>query len=67
MPTPFNAYGGPPRPLDVRRTLDPKDAAKRDAIMARVKARKPLRKADIEYLRTTLNLSVWERNGRVVL
>lgn len=63
MPTPFNS----PRPFDARRTLNPQETARRDEIEARVRQRKPLRKADKEYLRTTLNLSVWERNGRVVL
>lgn len=66
----------PPRPItpgerfrswDGKRTGTTTDANRRTEIEERIKARKPLRKTDVAFLRDVLHVSVMVRDGKDLL
>lgn len=69
MPTPPNtpSPGERFRSWDGKRTGTAADANRRTEIEERIKQRKPLRKADVAFLRDVLHISVMVRNGKDLL
>lgn len=67
IPTQPTTPGDRFRAWDGKRTGTSADARRRTEIEARIKQRKPLRKADVAFLRDELHVTMMVRDGKDLL